>query len=120
MREGILIVDDAMFMRRIIRDALEEEGYHNLWEAGDGDEAIRIFKTKNPGMVLLDITMPGRSGMEVLKDMHEASPQTKIIMCSAIGQEEHIRRALRMGASDFIVKPFKKEELQEIVRKYLE
>lgn len=119
MEEKILVVDDAMFMRRIIKSALAEGGYHNIIEAKEGEEALRLYKTEKPQVVLLDITMPGMSGIEVLEKILEYRPGAKVIMCSAIGQEATIEKAIRMGAYDFIVKPFQKDELLKMVRQSL-
>lgn len=119
MEEKILIVDDAMFMRRIIKDALSEGGFSQFIEAKDGDEAIRLFKKHKPKLVLLDITMPGKSGIEVLEALLKLGPGARVIMCSAIGQEATIEKAVRMGAYDFIVKPFQNDKLVEMVKKSL-
>ena len=118
MEKEILIVDDAMFMRRIIRESLQEGGFKNLLEARDGEEALKICKKANPGLIFLDITMPGKSGMEVLKELLEIKPDVKVVMCSSIGQEETIRRAVQAGAVDFIVKPFQRERIAAIAGKY--
>ena len=119
MEEKILIVDDAMFRRRIIKDALSEGGFSQFIEAKDGDEAIRLFKKHKPKLVLLDITMPGKSGIEVLEALLKLEPGARVIMCSAIGQEATIEKAVRMGAYDFIVKPFQNDKLVEMVKKSL-
>ena len=119
MEKEILIVDDAMFMRRIIKESLQDGGFKNLLEARDGDEAVRICKKENPCLVFLDITMPGKSGMEVLKELLHIKPDLKVIMCSSIGQEETIRKAFQAGAVDFIVKPFQRERIAAIAGKYL-
>lgn len=119
MDKGILIVDDAIFMRRIMTDSLSESGFTCLYEAGDGEEAIRVLKKEAPEIVLLDITMPGRSGLDVLGDILDINPNACVIMCSAIGQEETIKKAVRRGAADYIVKPFKKGQLAKVVRKYI-
>ena len=119
MNNEILIVDDAIFMRRIIKTALIESGFENIQEAKDGEEAVRLYKSRKPDIVLLDITMPGKSGIEVLEEIREEAPDAVVIMCSAIGQEKTIEKAVRKGASGYIIKPFKKEELAEKIRKYL-
>lgn len=119
MDNKILIVDDAMFMRSIIRRNLKESGYVNVWEAQDGDQAMALFREINPDLVLLDITMPGRSGLEVLEEMVGERPDAKVIMCSAVGQEMMIQKAIVGGALDFIVKPFKSEEFRKVVECYL-
>lgn len=115
MEKKILIVDDAMFMRKSIRKILSEGGYANVEEARDGDEAIAIFGEYSPDLVLLDITMPGRSGLEVLEEILRQDEDAAVVMCSAMGQETVIQKAIVMGARDFIVKPFKKDEFLRIV-----
>lgn len=112
----IMIADDAMFMRRVIKRALTQGGYDNFVEAGDGVEAVAKYKETQPDLMLLDITMPGRSGLEVLNDILTLNGNAKVIMCSAVGQEQVIAEAIRCGASDFIIKPFKDEEILKIVR----
>lgn len=112
----ILIVDDAMFMRKVIRRTLEANGYTDIYEAGDGEQALEIFKEEHPQLVLLDITMPGMSGLEVLEKIMVIDGQTKVIMCSAMGQEMMIQKAIFNGALDFIVKPFKEEEFMRVIR----
>ena len=115
----ILFVDDALFMRRVIRTALNECGFENLLEAAEGDEAVRIYRESRPGIVLLDITMPGKSGLDVLDEIMKIDPEAVVIMCSAIGQEKTIEQAVRKGASDYITKPFKSTNLAGIIKKYL-
>lgn len=116
MDKKILVVDDAMFMRSIIRKILKEDGYTQVWEAQDGEKAMELFREVSPDLVLLDITMPGRSGLEVLSLV----PNIRVIMCSAVGQEMMIQKALTIGAADFIVKPFKADEFSRIVNRCLE
>ncbi|GAA6408098.1 hypothetical protein K040078D81_22150 [Blautia hominis] len=84
-------------------------------EARDGDEAIAMFGEYSPDLVLLDITMPGRSGLEVLEEILRQDEDAAVVMCSAMGQETVIQKAIVMGARDFIVKPFKKDEFLRIV-----
>lgn len=115
MEKKILIVDDAMFMRKSIRKILSEGGYANVEEARDGDEAIAMFGEYSPDLVLLDITMPGRSGLEVLEEILRQDEDAAVVMRSAMGQETVIQKAIVMGARDFIVKPFKKDEFLRIV-----
>lgn len=115
MEKKILIVDDAMFMRKSIRKILSEGGYANVEEARDGDEAIAMYGEYSPDLVLLDITMPGRSGLEVLEEILRQDEDAAVVMCSAMGQDTVIQKAIVMGARDFIVKPFKKDEFLRIV-----
>jgi len=111
----ILIADDAAFMRKMIRSTLAASGYTNFIEAQNGAEAVRLFASENPDLVLLDVTMPEMDGLEALKRIMAISPSAKVVMCSAIGQDGTIMEAVRSGASEFIVKPFKKEQLSELV-----
>ena len=109
MGKKILVVDDALFMRRVIRKNLEGSGYQDI------EEALELFSREKPDLVLLDITMPGMSGLEVLEEIRKKDPAAKVIMCSAMGQEQMITNALMLGASDFIVKPFKADEFMKVV-----
>lgn len=120
MEKKIMIVDDAVFMRMTIRKTLEKAGYADILEAADGDEAIALYRKENPDLVLLDITMPGKSGIEVLDEIIKYDPKAKVVMCSAVGQEMMIQKAIGCGAQEFIVKPFKREELQKVVTYILE
>lgn len=115
----ILIVDDAMFMRRIIKKALSGGGYTKFIEAEDGLNAVKLYNQHKPDLVFLDITMPGKSGLEVLTDILQEDHQAKVVICSAIGQEETMEKAVRLGAVDYITKPFKTEEILEVVKKVL-
>ncbi len=115
----ILIADDAAFMRKLIRSTLTAAGYSNFIEAKNGTEAVRLFSSENPDLVLLDVTMPEMDGLEALKRIMAISPSAKVVMCSAIGQDGTIMEAIRNGASEFIVKPFKKEQLSDMVTNLL-
>ena len=119
VKQKILIVDDAMFMRKMIRKILMEGGYTDVEEAPDGETALELFEPFDPDLVLLDITMPGKSGLEVLEELLARRPQTKVVMCSAVGQESTVQQALTLGALDFIVKPFKPDEFKRTVAHYL-
>lgn len=115
MKEKILIVDDAVFMRTKIRSILEKTGDYDIFEAADGDTAIGLYHQEKPQLVLLDITMPGKSGIDVLKELIHYDSNANIVMCSAIGQESMIQKALEYGAKEFIVKPFIADDLQQTV-----
>lgn len=119
MEVKILVVDDAMFMRRIIKNALSSGGYNDFAEADDGTKAVTLYKQYKPDLVLLDITMPGKSGLEVLSEILSEDRKAKVVMCSAIGQEETIEKAVRIGAVDYITKPFKNEEILEVIKNTL-
>jgi two-component system chemotaxis response regulator CheY len=106
-----LIVDDAVFMRAVIRRILEEIGFTELAEAGNGTEAIQVYSSFKPDVVTMDITMPEMDGLTALKKILEIDPKAKIIVFSAMGQEGIVREAIKGGAKHFIVKPFEKEKV---------
>ncbi len=120
MLKRVLIADDAAFMREMLRDILTEAGFEIAAEAIDGNEAIELFQEHTPDLVMLDIVMPRKSGLEALKEIMALSPSACIVMCSALGQETLVMDALEAGARDFIVKPFKPDKVLEVVGKALE
>ncbi len=115
----ILLVDDAAFMRMMIKDTLSKNGYTDLHEAGDGAQAVEKFEEINPDLVIMDITMPNMDGLEALKTIIEKHPDAKIVMCSAMGQEAMVIEAIKLGAKDFIVKPFKPDRILKTVSSIL-
>lgn len=119
MSARILIVDDAVFMRTVLRKMLEEEGYDIVAEAGNGIEAIKMAKEHQPDVVTLDITMPEMDGVTALPDILTAAPNTKVIMCSAMGQQPMVVDAIKAGARDFIVKPFQKARVVQAIENVL-
>lgn len=116
MDNKILIVDDAAFMRMMIKDTLKKNGYENLLEASDGEIAVQLFKAEKPDLVIMDITMPNKNGLEALKEIRELDLNARIVMCSAMGQESMVVEAIRSGAKDFIVKPFKADRVLKTVQ----
>jgi two-component system chemotaxis response regulator CheY len=115
----ILIVDDAAFMRMMVKDNLKKAGYSDFMEAGDGEDAVNKYNENKPDLVLLDITMPIKDGIQTLQTIKQINPQAKVIMCSAMGQEGMVVEAIKLGALDFIVKPFKPERLIQTVKNVL-
>lgn len=115
----ILIADDAAFMRMMVKDSLTKNGYTDIVEAADGDIACKLYESENPDLVILDITMPNKTGIEALRDIKASNPSAKVIMCSAMGQEAMVVEAIKLGALDFIVKPFKPERIIQAVTKVL-
>lgn len=115
MNKKIMLVDDAAFMRMMIKNTLNQNGYTNIVEATDGEEAIKIYNAEKPDLTLMDITMPNKDGLEALKELKEIDPSIKIVMCSALGQEKLVLEALKLGAEDFIVKPFKPERIMKTI-----
>lgn len=115
MDKKIMLVDDAAFMRMTIKNCLTKAGYTNLVEAGDGQQAVDTFAKENPDLVIMDITMPNKDGLEALKAIRGADSNANVVMCSAMGQETMVIDAIRSGAKDFIVKPFKPERVLKTV-----
>ncbi|WP_346890153.1 response regulator [Clostridium sp. UBA1056] len=115
----VLIVDDATFMRMMVKDILEKNGYEVIGEASNGVKAVEIYKAENPDIVTMDITMPEMDGIEAVKQIKEFDPSAKIVMCSAMGQQSMVMDAIRAGAMDFIVKPFQSDRVLEAVKKVL-
>ena len=108
----ILIVDDAAFMRKVIKDTLSKSGYTDLYEAVDGADAVEKYNEIQPDLVLMDITMPN---LEALKTIRGKDGNANVVMCSAMGQESMVIDAVRSGAKDFIVKPFKADRVLKTV-----
>ncbi|HLS20403.1 MAG TPA: response regulator [Bacillota bacterium] len=119
MGKTILIVDDAAFMRMMIKDILTKNGYEVVGEAQDGVEAVEKYKELNPDLVTMDITMPEMDGVTALKEIKEFNPDAIVIMCSAMGQQAMVIDAIQAGAKDFIVKPFQAERVLEAIEKAL-
>ena len=115
--EKILIVDDAAFMRMMIKDILTKNGYEVVAEAANGVEAVELYKSHQPDLVTMDITMPEMDGIEAVKQIKAVNPAAKVIMCSAMGQQSMVMDAIKAGANDFIVKPFQADRVLEAVKK---
>ncbi|MFI3254790.1 MAG: response regulator [Eubacteriales bacterium] len=115
----ILIVDDAIFMRKVIRDLLKQNDYTDIVEASDGLQAVEQYSEHRPDLVIMDITMPSLDGIETVKQLHKIDENVTILMCSAMGQEAMVREAIKQGAKDFVVKPFKPDRVITAVKKLL-
>jgi two-component system, chemotaxis family, chemotaxis protein CheY len=118
MSMTILVVDDAAFMRMMIRDILSKEGYH-IEEAVNGRDAVEKYDQCSPDLVTLDITMPEMNGIDALKEIRAKDPGARVLMVSAMGQQQMIVEALESGAMDFLVKPFQPTKVLETVKKCL-
>lgn len=115
----ILIVDDAAFMRMMLKNIVEKMGHEVIGEARDGNEAIECYKTLKPDIVTLDITMPNKDGIAALKEIREYDPDAKCLMCSAMGQQSMVIEAIQSGALDFIVKPFQADSVIKSLNKFI-
>jgi two-component system chemotaxis response regulator CheY len=115
----VMIVDDAAFMRMMLRTMLIEGGHEVVGEAANGLEAVQNFMRIKPDLITMDITMPEMDGVEAVREIRKLDPSAKIIMCSAMGQKAMVVDAITAGAKDFVVKPFQKERVIESVNKVL-
>ncbi len=119
MAKGILLVDDAAFMRMMLKDILVKNGYDVLGEAENGLKAVEKYKELNPDLVIMDITMPEMDGIEAVKEIKKVNASAAVIMCSAMGQQSMVIEAIQSGAKDFIVKPFQADRIIEAVKKVI-
>lgn len=116
----VLIVDDALFMRRMLKGILEEDGHEVVAEASNGVEAVELYQKCLPDITMMDIVMPEKNGIEALREITALNAESRVVMCSAIGQEALVNEAKGAGARDFILKPFDPERVKAVVRKVAE
>ena len=112
----VMIVDDALFMRNMLKDICVRAGFEVVAEADNGEVALELSREHRPELVTMDIVMPRRSGIEALQDIMAADPQARVVMVSALGQDSLVLEAVEAGARDFIVKPFKEEKVIDVIR----
>jgi two-component system, chemotaxis family, chemotaxis protein CheY len=115
----VLIVDDAKFMRTLVKDALVAAGHEIAGEAENGNQAIEMYKNLKPDLVTMDITMREKDGLEAASEILKFDGRARVIMVTALGQEDLLARAIKMGVKDFVVKPFPPERLQQAAQKAL-
>ncbi len=116
---SILLADDLAFIKMVQKEILEKKGYQVIGEAADGIEVIEKYKKLKPDIVIMDITMPRMDGLNALKAVKQIDPDARVIVCSALGQQRLIIDAIKMGAKDFIVKPFEPDRLTAAIQKAL-
>ncbi len=117
MPTTVLVVDDAVFMRNMIKDIFSNTDFEVVGEAANGVEAVEKFRELSPDLTTMDIVMPLKSGIEAVRDITSFKKDARIVMCSALGQEALVMEALEAGAKDFIVKPFNPEKVIEVMRR---
>lgn len=117
MATRVLVVDDAKFMRHLLKNILSEIGCEVVGEAADGNEACTKYKELSPDVVTMDIVMPNVSGIEALKKIRMMDSDAKVVMITAIDQREPLMEALKLGAVDYVVKPFEKERVEEALQR---
>jgi two-component system, chemotaxis family, chemotaxis protein CheY len=115
----VLVVDDAAFMRKMVSDTLTKGGHEVVGEAGNGVEAVDRYQQLQPDLTTLDITMPEKDGIAALQEIIALDPAARVIMCSALGQESKVLESIKLGARDFVVKPFQADRVLDAVRKAL-
>lgn len=119
MSANVMIVDDAAFMRMMLKDILSKNGFTVIGEAENGALAVEKYMDLKPNLVIMDITMPEMDGLQAVREIRKRDPQARIIMCSAMGQQAMVIDAIQSGAKDFVVKPFQAERVIEAVTKAL-
>lgn len=117
MKNKLLIVDDALIMRMRIREIALQAGWEVVGEATNGSQAVELFRELRPDLVTLDIVMPQMDGVEALRKIREVEPQARVCMVSAVNQKEKLAECIKLGAIDFIVKPFEKAQLESLFTK---
>jgi two-component system chemotaxis response regulator CheY len=115
----ILIVDDTLFMRTLLKNILFSGGHDIVGEAGDGDEAVAKYKDLKPDLVTMDVVMPKVNGIEALKQIRAMDPGARVVMCTAVGQEQMVKLAIKTGAKGYIVKPFQAPKVLEEIKNVL-
>ena len=115
----ILIVDDATFIRKVLGDVLTEAGHEVVGEASNGVEAVASFRSLKPEVTTLDITMPEKDGLSALREIIALDPSAREVVCSALGQESKVLESIKLGAKDFVVKPFQPDRVLSAVEKAL-
>lgn len=113
----VLICDDALVMRMVIKKEIEKLGFEVVAEASDGEEAVHLYQEYKPDITTMDITMPKKSGIVALQEIMAFDKDAKVVMVSAMGQEEWVRQSIIAGAKNFIVKPFTPDKLHEVLNK---
>ena len=119
MKTRVLVVDDAIFMRKMISDILEGNGMEVVGEADTGALAVEKYKELKPDLVTMDIIMPEMNGIDAVRQIMSNDSQARIVMCSALGQQALVQDALTAGAKDFLIKPFNPSRVIEVISKIL-
>jgi len=117
--ETILVVDDTEFMVKVLEDIFSSEGYR-VHSARSGEEALSLYETVLPDLVTLDVVMPGVGGIAALSRLQEIDPACRVVMVSAVGLEAKVMEAIRMGARNYVLKPFDREKVLDVVRRVLD
>lgn len=117
---NILLCDDSMLVRKKLKDALIKEGFKNVYEANDGEEAISFCQMEQPDIVLLDLIMPKKDGMQALEEIKRANPAIYVVIASSVGTQSNLIKSIKLGADDFLQKPLTMESILKITNKIME
>jgi two-component system chemotaxis response regulator CheY len=115
----VLVVDDAAFMRKLVSDVLTEGGHEVVGQAGTGFEAVERYLELRPDVTTMDITMPEKDGIAALREIIASDPEARVVMCSALGQDSKVMESIKLGAKDFVVKPFEPDRVLGAIEKAL-
>ncbi|MCI0563450.1 MAG: response regulator [Nitrososphaera sp.] len=115
----VLVVDDAAFMRVVLRDILTSSGYQQIYEAGDGTAALDAYQLYRPDITMMDINMPGTDGIQALRSILQINPMAKVVMVTSVEQKHIVEEAIRLGARDYIVKPFERGMVATVIGRVL-
>lgn len=113
----VLVVDDTAFMRKLLKNILFSAGFDIVGEAENGKQAVELYRKLKPDIVTMDIVMPEMNGIEALKEIKKIDPNAKVVMCTAVGQEQMVKAAIKLGARGYIVKPFQAAKVVEELKK---
>jgi two-component system chemotaxis response regulator CheY len=116
----VLIADDLAYIRRMLRETLTGAGFRVVAEAASGEEAVELYQDKRPDVVVMDVTMPGMDGLTALRRLTALDPSARVILCSELGGERLVAEAMRVGASDYLVKPLRSDQIVAAVKKTLD
>ena len=119
MPKTVLIVDDSEFMRKLLKDIIEQDGYKIVGETGDGSKALKLYEQLKPDIITMDIILPNKTGIEIVKEINKVDKDnnTKIVMVTALGQQQLVMEALQAGAKEYITKPFEKDKILEVLKR---
>lgn len=118
-KKQVLVCDDSIFIRKKLREFISEVKGYEVIEAADGQAAIDLYGEHKPCLVIMDIVMPVRDGLEALASIKEMNPKAKVVMLSSSGTKSYLKRAIEAGADDFLQKPWEEEQIKSILDKAL-
>jgi len=116
----ILIVDDASFMRTVLKDIIKSNGLASeVFEAADGVEGVKVYQKIQPDLVTMDVNMPRADGIQALRAILKIDPKAKVVMVTAIEEKHVVQDAMRLGARDYVVKPFDRSNVPLVLNKVI-